>query len=630
MDKGSVFERDEKLYEVLQDGLFFVKKNKRYCIRPKGTKRGITIEQALNQGLIRKADHRSEIPSHMKGELFTHAKRNVLTEPKDGEEISESIDTPYIAEEKSQIAAANIFYMPVDQLRAQVFLAHGLIYPGAYDKANSLSDFDDVQKFAPTALTLFASPRPVRKNNLLLQLKILPEEMGEYDSTSDILQLSMPLPISRIVSIDISPEAGDLNRYTNGWVKPDVPVPRHIFGKAESAPDGPNKEGPQESPQNGVRLKTEVVESIRKFDRYLGLMAFLRNSDRYFSGRMGYYSDYPEIFFSLCFLVIQEEITRFQSNPACVLLKSLLDLDVKLTPAVKIILSLVNSPDAYIDKEKARTTAKEIFHISSDNESLGSAFKALFAGDYRSAIQVLQQSHLPFEGALLAVLYKFSGRQSNDHRNVKQRLHEDWSSPDQVLQLLGTLGAYYGYTALDAKETSLYSVHPMIRPLVEERPSIKFHLETIFERQIIEAIYQWAFYSRVPDESTKNLYNKIPSCKPMKSMKPHGVFVRDRSYKVRDLLVNSYEVTSIGKIVQRLKDMKGYAIDDRSEVGRCLLYHCFFHADEYELSRKGGRETLRYSISKNRVIDLITEGRINVNFRVLEKAMNEDAKKTEQ
>ena len=240
---------------------------------------------------------------------------------------------------------------------------------------------------------------------------------------------------------------------------------------------------------------------------------------------------------------------------------------------------------------------------------------------------MLQQSRFPSEAGILAAVFKFSSRQSNDHRTVKQRLHEDWANPEQVIPVLGVLGTYFGYTALDAKETSLYSLHPLVKPLVEQHPEIKFHLHTLFERRMIEALYQWAFFHRIPDKGIIDLYAKMPDAATPLTSRPPGMLVSDRSYRVHDLVVRRYEVTIIGRIIQILRGLKNDSVDERSELGKYLLSQCFFGADEFEISRKGGKDTLRYRISKNRLVDLITDGRINVNPRVLETAIEEDTKK---
>ncbi|HQP56930.1 MAG TPA: hypothetical protein PLN83_12535 [Syntrophorhabdus sp.] len=627
MKKGEMFSQNGKTYEVLQDGLDFVH-NQKACIRPQGEKRCIPLEKALKSNLIREAgqseDSRKEetnpqLPFYESGTIH-----KIIT-------LYEKIIEPVKATDGStnvSNGARSLFYMPVDQLRTQVFLAHGLIYPAIWDKANGSSDFDDIQRHAPTVLTLFAAPQPINKNQHLLGILLLPEEVKAYIGTSAILRYPLPLPISRLVSIGISPEQGDLNRYIAGWIKPDVPVPRHLFSIAPAVYRGADGAVEGITQDYGIQSK-ELEDSINKFDRYMGLVAFLRNADRYFSVKTCCYADYPEEYFGLFAAITGDaSFNPHKHSHVDTLLLSLLDREDGLSEVAKNIRSLVIANDAFIEKERARTLAMEIYKTTGEQEEVGQAFKNLFAGDYRSAIQVLRQAKFPYEAGVLAALFKYSSRQSNDHRNIKQKIHEDWLNPRQIVPILGALGAYYGYTALDAKETSLYAVHPLLKPFVEQNPEIKFYMQTVFELQLIEAIYQWAFYQRLPDKNMLRLYDKPPiSAVPMASGKP-GRLVNDRSYRVCDLFVRRFEITIIGKIIHYIKSTKDDSVDERSELGRCLLAQCFFLADEFELSRKRGQDILHFRISKDRLADLIESGQITVNSRIIEIAIEEDSKKS--
>ncbi|NLN61150.1 MAG: hypothetical protein GX147_10770 [Deltaproteobacteria bacterium] len=570
MTKGETFSQNGKTYEVLQDGLDFVH-NQKACIRPQGEKRCIPLEKALKLNLIREAgqseDSRKEetnpqLPFYESGNIH-----KIVT-------LYEKIIEPVKATDEStkvNNGARSLFYMPVDQLRTQVFLAHGLIYPAIWDKAIGSSDFDDIQRHAPTVLTLFAAPQPINKNHHLLGILLLPEEVKGYSGKSVILRHPLPLPISRLVSIGISPEQGDLNRYIAGWIKPDVPVPKHLFSIVS-----PVTNRPDDAIERGIQghdiPSNEIGKSIHKFDRYMGLFAFLRNADRYFSVKTCYYADYPEEYFGLFAAITGDaSFNPHKHSHADPLLLSLLDREDGLSEVAKNIRSLVIANDAFIEKDKARTLAMEIYKTTGEQEEVGQAFKTLFAGDYRSAIQVLRQAKLPYEAGVLAALFKYSSRQSNDHRNVKQKIHEDWLNPRQIVPILGALGAYYGYTALDAKETSLYSVHPLLKSIVDQNPEIKFHMQTVLELQLIEALYQWAFYQRLPDKNMMSLYDKFPiSAVPM-ALRTPGRLVNDRSYRVHDLFVRRFEITIIGKIIHYIKSLKADSIDERSELGRCLL-----------------------------------------------------------
>jgi len=629
MSKGTLFTRNGWQYEVLQDGVDFIEKQKS-CIRPQGEKRCIDIEKALKLNLIRKIGRPSDSAKMDIGTLLplSYVAKETNVEELDCKckEITEHLPT-YDSLAKFVARDENTFYMPVDELRAQVFLAHGLIYPAVYDKAVSASNFNDIQRDFPTALTLFRKPYPIKKKQLLLKLLLQPDEVEEAHRLSGGLQLSVPLPISRLTGIGISSEEGELPRYVAGWIKPDVPVPSHLFAVTQADYMEENIL-PAILHEHSIQI-LEINDSIRKFDRYMGLIAFLRNAGRYFSRFTGYYSDYPEAFFSLYDEILRnQEVYPTKQFGTTAFLMALMDQEAQLSSVATNVLSLVTAADAYIEKERARLLAKEIYIMADENEEIGKAFHTLFSGDYRSAIRLLQQPEFPLEARILAVLFKFSSRQSNDHRTIKQRLHEDWAKPEQVIPVLGTMGAYYGYTALDAKETSLYSVHPLLKTLVEQNPEIKFHLHTSFERQLIETLYQRAFFHRVPDNTKTKLYEKVPTTTISTAPSPPGDLVKDQSYRIHDLFVRRYKVTTIGTIIQYIRDLKADYVDERTELGRYLLSHCFFLADEFEISRKSGKDILRFRITKNRLETLLIDRRINVNYSVIKTAIEEDIKKS--
>ena len=516
------------------------------------------------------------------------------------------------------------FYMPVDQLRAQVYLAHGLIYPSAYDAAVTASGFNDLQQKNPYNLLLFPNPRPIKENQLLLKVLLTDEETNDCVKVREAFKFPMPLPISRLIGIGVPATVESISFYIDGWIKPDVPVPRHLFRIVEftSAIDDCDSLDYTSSDDGPI---PEMMESIHRYDRYMGLLAFMRNVERYFSSKTLSYGDYPETFFSLNKKLLQEQDVA-KANDENKVLSALIDLKVNLSPTQQEIVSLVKSSDAFIEKEKARKIAGAIYFESGSNDSLAQAFQELFAGDYRSAIQKMQSSSVPPEAILLAVLYKYCSRTSNDHINVKQRLHEDWKDPNQVVEALGILGAYYGYTALPAKETRLYGLHPIFKSVVPENPAIKFELSTTYERLVIESLYQRGFYCVAPGENVRNLY-KLVNPLPSPSSKPIIKFLNDKSYKVDDLLVRRYEPSATGRIILRMLEITSEFLDERSETGRYLLHECFFHADEYEISRKGSRNVLRYRIQKQKVVDLISDEIIVVNERVLEAALDEDRKR---
>ncbi len=621
MKKGSGFEREGQSYEILQDGVDFVKGRKSACIRRKGAY--MTIETAIAHGYLRSMSSETTPPSLKREEaLFSNGKTD--------RNEKENIEVKYNLLDSVQPASGpNTFFMSVDPLRAQVFLAHGLIYPAIYDKAGVATSFEDVQKSLPDVLILFPDRSSFKQTQLLLEVLVHPDEVSRCVRTDYGFNLSAPLPISRLKSIGVPRQLGDVSRYVEGWVKPDVPVSKHLFSKIDSQVGGSEQPDFVGTMAGGMSRVPETEEASERFDRYMGLLAFLRNADRYFSEVTGRYADYPEDFHLLAASLMREPTLPPQMNrPADSLLLALLDKNPAPTPAESAIIGLARSSLAYIDKEAMKAVASDMYGNAGQNEDLAQAFKMLFSGDYRSATQILRRDDMPKESGILSALYKFSDRQSNDHRNVKQRLHEDWKAGMQAVRILGVLGAYYGYTALDARETHLYSVHPLIRPALEANPPIKFHLESSFERRLIEALYQWAFHRREPDRNWLSLYSGLRPGPQRALERLQPALIADKSYRVQDVEIRRYEVTDLGLVVQQLKSIGGEWIDETSCVGKYLLWDCFFLADEYEISKKGGRELLRYRMSKNKLIHLIVEQKIKVHSRVLQAAIDADSNKS--
>ncbi len=617
MDKEPTFEKDGRFYKVLQADIKLTR-HKPPRIQRQGDSKCITFLEALQNGLI------CEVPPAEKIDLFPDPRQKDLGMIEEKSTIADPHQPKCLESPKTRSTGDNIYFMPVDPLRAQVFLAHGLIYPAVYDKAGLSGDFHDSQRLTPARLTLYAMPQPLHRDQLLLKILLHQDEIATAERNGDVLHLATPLPISRLAGIEVPPAAGGLDRYIDGWVKPDVPVPRHLFSST-AVPLSPDQENPNgDFPPGDAQPNPDIAESIIRFDRYLGVMAFLRNAARYFSEKTGHYADYPAVFFLVCERMLNKPGLAPSGCPAPdPLLLALLGFDMEMTDTAKSVLSLANSQEPYIDKEKARNLAGEIYKATTGKkEVLEEAFKALFSGNYRSAISKLQGSDIPAEAAILAGLFKFSVRHSNDYRTVKQSLHDDWSNQSLVHLFLAALGAYYGYTALEAQETALYSVHPLICHLIEEHPEIKFHLNTYFERELIEAIYRRAFFPNAPLQDSSPLFSTVtkPPASPIPE-RPWGV--SDATYTVQDLMVRQYQVTRIGRFIQRFKAWKRDFIDEKSRVGRYLMSECFFLADEYEVSRKAGKQTLRYRITKSKVIDLIMEGKIAVD-PVLEAALKED------
>ena len=522
------------------------------------------------------------------------------------------------------------YYLPVSQLRAQVFLAHGLIYPAIYD-TNNAQGINDAQAYVPNGLEFWKEQPFISKEELLLGVRLTSGELLTAVHQDGAIYLPTPIPISRLVEIVVPAKSiDDINKYICGWIEPDVPIPTSLFTSAKHITDtSTSRPLPITAPIIFPTINMNTIQlAIVRYNRIMGMFAYMRNSARYHSGRLGLYADYPAQFFHLAGLLHTSlDLSQVPNVPISSLLQSILEELTSSDQTINDLRKLVTSSEVYIDKSKAKQLALAIQQATEKNVNIQEAFKLLFEEDYKASIRILQKDPISEHSVLLAALFKFSDRQSNDYRNIKPTLHEDWSSVPLVTSILGMLGAYYGYTSLDARESRLYSVDRRLSEHIEPRPPIKFHLESRFERELVEAIFQWTFNNKKLDSSMTVAFDNLQTKPPKLALRLDSLapnIWKDDTYKVSDIRIRNFKLTQLARCLQRIEEIPSTTIDEVTPLGQYLMHLCFFHAEEYELSRKHGQEVLRYRISKQRLIELLAGEKVQVSVKVLAAAIEEE------
>ena len=139
----------------------------------------------------------------------------------------------------------------------------------------------------------------------------------------------------------------------------------------------------------------------------MGMFAFMRNSARYHSARLGLYADYPAQFFRLAELLHSSlDLSHVPEVKPSPLLQALLSSTPIGDQAVKLFCGLVASKEVYLDKPKAKTLLYIIQDAYGNDAIVREAFNNLFDEDYKSAIRLLQKESDLELALLLAVLFK--------------------------------------------------------------------------------------------------------------------------------------------------------------------------------------------------------------------------------
>jgi hypothetical protein len=626
--KQKLIEHSGQRYKPLVEVAEYDRATGRLCVRTESGEEWMTVGEALDRKYLEA--HVAKVPRKARPAVDALLWNSSASPDAPPLKDPVSKPVPFVVHDSVRAEAApSEWYVPMEILGLQIALSCGLIHPVPRKRAAMPEGGGEGPGAPPGSLMGHRSPPRTGPERLLLRLRIEPGEFGTEASRSSVIQIQKPIPISRLIGIGVPGGRDEWARIAAGWVSPDVPAPEHLFEPVASGPgvgevEGAVVEGRGQADrgQADSRPVEDFEASCARFDRYLGLMAFVRGASRFLSARTEHYQGDSAAFLALlsCLLGPPSQRDSGVHDPEP-LLCSLLDLDAQLAHGTALLRNLAASDARIIDESAGRAVANAIYEDAARDPLIVRAFKDLFSGDYRSAMQSLQRSSAPVAAMAFAALFKYSSRLSNDHRTLKQRLVEDWPSATLLEIALGVLGAYHGYTALDARETRVYSVHPLIAPLVDERPDIKFHLRSETERALIEALYQQAFTGKISSEEIARLYPESARTSPPTVQKVASAVVDDETYRHRDLIVRQYRVSYLGALVQCIRDLPGAVIDETSELGKVLAFDCVIHADELTWERSRGRTRLRYRIAKEKVEELLLGGALSVRPEVLAAAV---------
>ena len=378
-----------------------------------------------------------------------------------------------------------LFYLPANYRRVQSYLAQALIKPST---CNDL--YSDPQSVNPYMLLLHNVQTIVSEDQLEVEIFLTQHEYDNCIKCEGCLLCSLPLPISRIKKILVPKGDEPLDIYLKGWILDDVPVPKQLFAFAEgNVMEVSWVNSPVVVLENKRKNNiNNIEESIDYYNRLLGALAYMRNVSKYYSKKRGRYQSVPQLY---CNLV------HWLQCPSALIVDPIIELILKNGKSNRKgdeveFFNLIMSPgNADIDKMKllAGRICKQ--YKQKDTEVV---FEKLLQGNYIGVLELLRQHEYPLQVWILVALYQYRMKNSNDYRSLKQKIAENWIDPKMASKVMTILGAYYGYKRLDANEYKIYSIHPEIEPLVPARPAIKYHLDTLHDRMVIESVYQLTFY----------------------------------------------------------------------------------------------------------------------------------------
>jgi hypothetical protein len=555
-------------------------------------------------------------------------------ESKDKEQAEFDLESKIEVSEESLNVDIKQYYIQIEDKYLQSFLGKGLILPNRYyesfkEKSESNSDHLILLKKRPLS----------QKRKLILTVILHLDEIQNLASQnqSNYVLYPMPLPISRLIKIEIPEDENDPEKYSTGWIYPDIPVPYHLFVAVEKG-----------EPQKKIDLEIEDKQNkdfskyIKRYNRCLGLLAFIKNVEYYFGNKTDKVSDYSEEFIRLANDLIRGYNNGEPSNP---ILLSILGLQIKyevkdknvykdvyLSGSEKELMNIIQE-DKQLNEKNATEIVKIIIKEHNYNSALRNAFNKLFKNpdEYRKSVGVLRKDGISNSARIIAVLYKFLHKDTRGDRIIKEKLVDDWETSEKASPIMGCIGAYYGYQIFDKEE------HNSIIPdwLRFQDIEIKFALRTCFERKLIEAVYQHVFNKECDNEeflkklnqSLEMIENNIQDLS--KDKKRSDEFVEVSEEEKEHLNVKIYKKKNWRKFVEKLDTIYVDYIDEKSELGKYLITICWQISD-YTVTKKNGDVFISYKINIEKIKQFIKQNKSSVNMSVLLAAVDADKRKRSQ
>ncbi|NJI72295.1 hypothetical protein HCX49_03675 [Sphingobacterium kitahiroshimense] len=366
------------------------------------------------------------------------------------------------------------------------YYSGGLLLAAKYIKNRA---FTDIQNINGDYLVL-ANSGSVASNidHVLLEIDMTGLDMNAIVVQDNFALLGIPLPVTRIKSILVQNMAikasivNDALVFNGGFIPESIIVIKQINLKQKF-----------DFKSSGKNTGQGYGTQIDKYDRILGLLAFLRNYDGLISEKSKVYKSLPQHFFYAMQvldegfgveIVPKNTISEFYAylfNDSCPADKSLL----------KWLFSRVQQAENFTDADTLEF-GKVLKSAQEDTVSVRNVLSLLSRNlDRKKALQAIDElrskSSLP--------LYVFAFLRNYGNLNSIEVARRDISSIYSSSfgeYAFAILGYFYGYRNLRNTDER-FDQSGIASGFIKGKPAIKFQLTTKFDYTVMELVYQFVF-----------------------------------------------------------------------------------------------------------------------------------------
>ena len=519
------------------------------------------------------------------------------------------------------------YYLQINKKNLQTYFSFGLIYPVNLEHRSEAkrNREKDIFSLFPDFLILGKGKiQGFNEDCLLFEIVITDEEDQQLIKYGEIFLFKKPLPISRIKFIYAPNKRIKDDIIASSETFTDTIIPEKLI-KTKFPVSIVRKKALEivdlQSAPNNLETKN-FIKSKYIYDRLLGMLAFMKNTRRYYTNENCFYSDVSENYFKVLNLYNKKiyppsdlqnsiELERFYKT---------IIFDEKYDDAESKSISIIRDKifdGAIFDEITATDIKNQCFENERITEKrkdhINNVFKELFDKGYKDAIILINklEHNLPY--LILTILYKYHIKDGNDKFNLKDK----WSSIipyDSFTDgLLAILGLYYGYANLP-KDENVSNLRTKYVELCGENHSVKYGLESKLDRIVLESIYQYAFNNIFSDSLFKEyLPDKPTPSKTIVSQKKEiydkSYIITNKSFKMHDVQIK--EFTSIAFKEYLIKILKSKRYPDKI-TQKHMISQLFVDipelVDSFCFTKSKGIE---FEFKKSNIIEFIERKDIN-------------------
>ncbi|GAB2851898.1 SAP domain-containing protein [Hymenobacter ruber] len=417
--------------------------------------------------------------------------------------------------------------LPVDNIGR--YFKRGVFYPLALELDEDIKRIRQPDLLTKCPGYLVLAPGSIdylEESDVLVELFLQPIDEIKLRPFHDVFLYPEPLPISRIKKLLFHGEKARTRFLANANTFKDYFAPAQLTGVISDSvarlnqPEFETDQSPSES--NTLITDSQPIpwnNVLAKYDRILGLFAYLRNSSTVLAAKNTSIQEYPND--ALAALHLLNEAAPKQATERTGLFNYLLrrstpNADNELSPSRRLFFETV----AAIYDNETPTYAWAAEHIKSIGSSLPAGvdpvplrnafktFEALTQSGQttpQDAIRSFNQPNtvgdqdggldIPFVSLVLLGRYSNRERTNTDKQVALNFLRKARFRATELGPLLAMLGLYYGYERMPRQdENAAYEFLPdsPFHQLAQRYGRLHFSIERPLDRAIVECCFQFA------------------------------------------------------------------------------------------------------------------------------------------